>query len=229
MSKRDDIIEPNEWVKERKTGLVYSEILGWIDIGHAQGNDIKLLMNQLTKGENGSGSHYRVLYKQDMFAFKRKLGTGKFVNWEIKKGLSINEMRSIALAMMMACANKFENYQSSRFFSWYTDSGYSGEDLTSDLLGFYRAILPSNYQDQLKLVSKENALRRWDYYGPIGSYQNKGFLPLLFPDPKDQCVTGQPIKGKLPAFMTWVHPYSDFSSGRVKVLTEEGTSFYIYL
>ncbi|MDM2829079.1 hypothetical protein OGX87_04075 [Citrobacter sp. Cpo085] len=35
MSKRNDIIEPSEWTLDRKTGLVYSEILGWIDIGHA--------------------------------------------------------------------------------------------------------------------------------------------------------------------------------------------------
>jgi hypothetical protein len=32
MSKRNDIIEPSEWTSTRKTGLVYSEILGWIDI-----------------------------------------------------------------------------------------------------------------------------------------------------------------------------------------------------
>lgn len=43
MSKRNDIIEPSEWALDRKTGLVYSEILGWIDIGHAQGSDIKKL------------------------------------------------------------------------------------------------------------------------------------------------------------------------------------------
>jgi len=35
---------------------------------------------------------------------------------------------------MFACAAKFESYQSQWFFSRYTDSGFSGEDLTSDLL-----------------------------------------------------------------------------------------------
>ena len=28
MSERNDIIEPSEWTLDRKTGLVYSEILG---------------------------------------------------------------------------------------------------------------------------------------------------------------------------------------------------------
>lgn len=44
MSERNDIIEPSEWTLDRKTGLVYSEILGWIDIGHVQGSDIKNLL-----------------------------------------------------------------------------------------------------------------------------------------------------------------------------------------
>lgn len=34
MSKREDIIEP-EMVGRARRGLVYSEILGWIDLGHA--------------------------------------------------------------------------------------------------------------------------------------------------------------------------------------------------
>jgi len=37
MSKRSDILEPSEWISTKRTGLVYSEVLGWIDLGHAQG------------------------------------------------------------------------------------------------------------------------------------------------------------------------------------------------
>ncbi|MGL4723948.1 MAG: hypothetical protein ACRCWW_05505 [Scandinavium sp.] len=182
MSKRSDIIEPYEWGPTTKTGLVYSEILGWIDLGHAQGNDISALVANISEGQQGYQDFYTVSYGQNMRMYQRKLGTGKFVRWRIKKGLSLTEIHSVALAMMFSCAGIFENYQARWFFSWYTDSGFSGEDLTSDLLGFYRAIMPMNYPSRLKLVSKESALRRWDHYGPIGKYKNKGFLPLLFPD-----------------------------------------------
>ena len=228
MSKRNDIIEPSEWTSTRKTGLVYSEILGWIDIGHAQGSDIKNLMIDIKRGESGCDGYYEVAYSQKMFVYHRQFGTGKFVKWRIKQGLSACEKNSVALAMMMTTARLFESLQANWCFSWYTDSGFSGEDLTSDLLGFYRAILPSDYQSRLRLVSKERALNRWDFYGPIGNYKNKGFLPLLFPDPSDNCAVHKPYKGSLLSFMTWVQPWSDFTSGRVQVISGDG-GYYSFL
>lgn len=48
------------------------------------------------------------------------------------------------LAMMMNTALKFEAYQSLKEFSWHTDSGFSGEDLVSDLFGFYRFMILVN-------------------------------------------------------------------------------------
>lgn len=225
MSKRSDIIEPYEWTNDRRTGLVYSEVLGWIDIGHAQGTDIISLLADFRKGESSSNRSYQITYSQKMFVHKKTFGTGKFVRWEISKGLSVEKIHSIALSMMLTTACLFENYQSQWFFSWHTDSGFSGEDLTSDLLGFYRAILPSNYHSRLQLISKQDALKRWDYYGPIGDYKNKGFLPLLFPNPEKQCVSGKPYKGNLPMFMTWIHPFCDLNSGKVKILTNDGTHY----
>lgn len=67
MSKRNDIIEPSEWTSDRKTGLVYSEILGWIDIGHAQGSDIKNLLSDIKRGESSRDGYYDVTYSQKMF------------------------------------------------------------------------------------------------------------------------------------------------------------------
>ncbi|MFE8102520.1 hypothetical protein RBA71_13635 [Brenneria goodwinii] len=225
MSKRSEVIEPCDWTSNRKTGLVYSNVLGWIDIGHAQGTDIISLLAEFRTGEAGKADYYQIDYTQKMHAFSKRFGTGKYVKWEIKKGRTVNEIHSIALGMMMMTARVFEGYQASPFFSWYTDSGFSGEDLTSDLLGFYRAILPSNYQSRLKLVSKYEALKRWDYYGPIGNYKNTGFLPLLFPDPEDPCVIRKPYKGNLPHFMRWIQPYTDLRSDNVRVLNQNGTYF----
>lgn len=225
MSKRSDILEPSEWTNTKKYGLVYSEILGWIDLGHAQGDDIRRLREDIIKGENSAGAYYKVEYSQKMYAFEKKIGTGKFIRWQIKKGLSLDEIHSIVLSMMFACSATFENYQSQWFFSWHTDSGFSGEDLTSDLLGFYRVLYPGKYQERLKLISKKDALKRWDYYGPIGKYKNKGFLPLLFPDPDKNPAINKPVQGELPSFMKLVQPFKDFDSGKVSVISDDGTYF----
>ena len=61
MSKRSDIIEPYEWTNDRRTGLVYSEVLGWINIGHAQGTDIISLLADFRKGESISNRSYLIL------------------------------------------------------------------------------------------------------------------------------------------------------------------------
>lgn len=142
MSSRSDIIGADEWQVTTRSGLVYSEVLGWIDLGHARGEDISLLLADFSSGEASGRPYYTIAYNQRMNIGKGLAGTGKFVRWEIKRGRSMSEINSIALAMMMDTARNFENYQSRAFFSWYTDSGFSGEDLVSDLLGFYRALIP---------------------------------------------------------------------------------------
>lgn len=173
MSSRNDIIGVDEWLVTTRSGLVYSEVLGWIDLGHARGEDISLLLADFSSGEASGKPYYTIEYTQRMNIGKGLFGTGKFVRWEIKHGRSMSEINSIALAMMMDAARNFEHYQSRAFFSWYTDSGFSGEDLVSDLLGFYRALIPSDYRSQLRPVSRESALRRWDHYGPIGNFKNR--------------------------------------------------------
>ncbi|WP_310794035.1 hypothetical protein [Brenneria goodwinii] len=149
------------------------------------------------------------------------LGIGVHARWNVKKGRDLATRHSIALAMMMRTALRFENLQASIPFSWTTDSGFSSEDLVSDLLGFYRVVRPMNYFAQLRLISKQNALKRWDHYGAIGNYKNKLFRPMLFPDPeKNKSV--RPTYGELPQFMKAITPYNNFSDGTVNVITNEG-------
>ncbi|MCI3774762.1 hypothetical protein MQA13_24535 [Escherichia coli] len=42
MSKRNDITD-GIFATTKKYGLVYTEELGWIDLGHAQGQDARIL------------------------------------------------------------------------------------------------------------------------------------------------------------------------------------------
>lgn len=124
--------------------------------------------------------------------------------------------------MMMTMARKFEAFQGAFPNNLVTDSGFSGEDLVSDLLGFYRVVSVQNPFTMLRPVSKADALRRWDHYGKIGNWKNETFRPLLFPDPATS-PHSHPRKGILPPFMRTVVPYSDFLSGNVILPQHDGT------
>ena len=106
----------------------------------------------------------------------------------------------------MTTAMKFENLQSLKYFSWYTDSGFSSEDLVSDLFGFYRVMIPGLYRERVRPVGYDSAVRRWDYYGAVGAYKNTGFCLIISPNPDDLCLKHMPYKATLPRFMTWIKP-----------------------
>lgn len=156
MIKRKDIIDGREYGSPY--GLIYTEVLGWIDLGHAQGTDIRKLLRNIDTGESSGGECYKVAYSQSMIDPTRTMKMGKFITWRIKRGRSYFERKSVALAMMMSLARKFAALQSSFPVSLTTDSGFSGEDLVSDLLGFYRVVSVQNPFDMLRPVSKAEAL-----------------------------------------------------------------------
>jgi hypothetical protein len=51
-------------------GIVYTEALGWFDMGHARGNDVTTLKRQFVEGERSGKSSYSVIYRQDMSVLK---------------------------------------------------------------------------------------------------------------------------------------------------------------
>lgn len=221
MSIRGDIIDGSMACVSRR-GLIYTEALGWIDLGHAQGSDILKLWNQFQIGESQRDASYYVTYSQSMADRRRVIRLGKYIRWHIKKGRTYPERQSIALSMMMTLAQKFERFQGAFPNNLVTDSGFSGEDLVSDLLGFYRIMSCINPFPLLRPVSKEEALKRWDYYGEIGSWKNETFQPLLFPDP-ERFPNASPHHGHLPAFMQTIQPYTDWNSGNVAISTINGS------
>ncbi|MGD9426754.1 hypothetical protein ACLHDD_16925 [Pantoea sp. NSTU24] len=224
MSKRKEIIDGRD-ASSAKFGLVYTEVLGWVDLGHAQGTDIRALLRLMAQGESSGKEFYDVRYSQGMTSPFGLLRSGKMMTWRIRRGRPYWEQKSIALAMMMDMAHRFEAFQGSFPNNLMTDSGFSGEDLVSDLLGFYRAVLVQNAFGMLRPVSKEEALKRWDYYGKIGNWKNKTFQPLLFPDP-ERFPHLRLHKGSLPQFMRTVFPYNDFLSGNV-ILPKHNKTFVV--
>jgi len=225
MSKRSEIIDGNKAATE-KYGLVYTEVLGWVDLGHAQGTDIRNLLSQMMQGEASGKEFYDVRYSQGMTGLWGQVRSGKVMSWQIKRGRDYFERQRIALAMMMAMAQRFESFQGSFPNNLVTDSGFSGEDLVSDLLGFYRVVSIQNPFHMLRPVSKTEALKRWDHYGKIGNWKNETFQPLLFPDPEKN-PHARPHKGELPPFMKTVWPYDDFSSGNVIRSSKNDKTFVV--
>ncbi|MBT0724867.1 hypothetical protein HH682_10595 [Rosenbergiella sp. S61] len=224
MSKRSEIID-GIYAPSRPKGLVYTEVLGWVDLGHAQGTDIRNLLSQITQGESSTKEFYDLRYSQGMSGLLGQVRTGKVMIWRIRRGRPYWEQKSIALAMMMHMARKFEAFQGNFPNNLVTDSGFSGEDLVSDLLGFYRVVSVQNPFSMLRPVSKEEALKRWDHYGKIGSWKNETFQPLLFPDPAKN-PHARPYNGILPPFMRTIVPYNDFLSGNV-ILPRHNKTFVI--
>lgn len=219
MSKRQDILDGKDY--NRPYGLIYTEVLGWIDLGHAQGTDIKQILKIIDAGELSGKDRYEVTYSQSMVDPTHTIKIGKAMRWSVKRGRSKADRHSIALGMMMRVARKFEGLQASFPISIATDSGFSGEDLVSDLLGFYRVVSSEDPIGMLRPVGKQEALKRWDYYGKIGGWKNYDFCPLLFPDP-ERFKNSRPRKGVLPKFMQTVKPWNDFQSGIVRVISADG-------
>jgi len=200
--------------------------MGWFIqrcwVGHAQGTNISNLLRAIDAGESSGKAYYEVTYSQSMRSLTFNTKTGKFITWRIKRGRPYYERKSIALGMMISLTLKFEGLQASFPFNFITDSGFSGEDLVSNLLGFYRVVTNLDIFTLIKPVSKKEALKRWDHYGRIGAWKNRDFKPILFPDP-DKYPDARPRKGVLPDFMLSVRPWNDFQSGKVKIASADGS------
>lgn len=105
----------------------------------------------------------------------------------------------------MGVSIEFESLQSNWFYRHVTSSGYSAEDLVSNLIGFYRALFPHiNFIRLCEPVPKDQALAIWDTFGAVGSNKNHKAKPILYPNPLVQC--GVPRSGVLPPQLDSIKP-----------------------
>ena len=100
----------------------------------------------------------------------------------VRKGLPLKRKEEVALRIFLDVSYGFESMQASFPFFLGTDSGYSQEDLVSNLIGFYAAVKglsDAQIEQQLcKVVSKKASLDVWDKYikdAGIGETKNKGY------------------------------------------------------
>ncbi len=104
----------------------------------------------------------------------------------------------------MDVSHAFESLQSGWPFQKFTNSGYSAEDLVSNLIGFYRALEPSGQHLQLcEPVDKTTALEIWDKYGAVGTMKNYSTVPYIYPIPP---AIGGPMSAQLPYALTTIKP-----------------------
>lgn len=168
-----------------------------------------------------------VRYRQDHGALYHGLGKSLGVEgvYVVKKGLLQKRKKAIALSIFMAVSRRFETFQS--WFSFATDSGFSQDDLVSNLVGFYIGIGEMTRAEAIALlhpVSREAAEAIWDRSGPVGQNKNRSWTPQLQPswvsDPaarecRDECAA-QPKE--LPAEFRAIKPAEpgvDFFLARV--------------
>ncbi|CAM4044139.1 hypothetical protein [Serratia silvae] len=215
MSLRKDITGPERSVmgiEFLKYGLVYTDNLGWIDLGHANPEGALSLWWQMINPRFTQGDFFRVNYTQSMSkrVFSQvRLKTGVTKSFLVKRGLHHNQLMGIAYAIFLDTSHAFETLQYSFPYNIVTDSGYSAEDLISNILGFHSAIFNINYINVLKARDTEYALKIWDHYGPVGNYKNYELKPLIFPDPEDHDIPHKPYKIPLPDCLSRIRPISD--------------------
>ncbi len=211
MTERKNIVDGHDKRKiMRKYGLIYTCNAGWIDLGHLNPENARseigaanLWKNLLKEGKavlkseckrtffkpdeceknpeykfpDGS-TGFRVRYRQDHERYPFKPGReGIYI---VRHGLSKYQKKRVALAIFKEVSYRFESFQ--QRFRLVTDSGYSQDDLVSNLIGFYIGIKDVQRMDILKKchpVSKESALALWDRVGAVGKNKNKKWTPRL--------------------------------------------------
>jgi RHS repeat-associated protein len=132
--------------------LDYSCKCGWIDWGHADpDSDVAANPRKLWQGitanrgeESLTKKGYAVAYEQsfDFPIFPKTLGKadGVWRKYFVRYNLSKDEQILVALSIVKEVSEKFEKLQATIPYWPLTNSGFSEEDLVSDLIGVNRAI-----------------------------------------------------------------------------------------
>ncbi|HEJ9437961.1 TPA: hypothetical protein SMM97_001603 [Proteus mirabilis] len=79
----------------------------------------------------------------------------------------------------------------------------------------------------LTVLSKEEAYRRWDYYGSIGKYKNKLFKPLIFPNPAIYLNNTIRYFFSLPCYLDSVKPIEDIRNNSILIHVKDTTGINI--
>lgn len=222
MSKRSEIIN-GQGANTMRSGLIYTCQCGWIDLGHARPDNARdnlwlpLLDEIGIKSKNKNG--FKIQFSEGHSRLKINHITNFLKEIYVPFGLNRSQKESVALSVFVEVSIGLENLQSNFIYRRITDSGFSSEDLVSDLVGFYRAVKPGvDYISACQPVSKEAGLKVWDTYGAVGDNKNYFFGPFLYPCSECRSNQAGPMCGQLPQLFNSITPaqkgelYRDWSS-----------------
>jgi hypothetical protein len=166
---------------------------------------------------------YRVTVRQAM----GRLSLGVTRSFLVRRGLTEEERRRVALSIFLLVSWDFEAFQFGLEWGGVLDfatrvlldrgydSGFSREDLVSNLIGFYVAVGAMTRERALELchpASRDAAEWVWRTEGPVGARKNRGLVPDLADQTtlegeanpvRDDC-TGQPRA--FPVEFQSIHP-----------------------
>jgi hypothetical protein len=226
--------------------LSYTCRCGWVDWGHARPGSAKWLKEQIdTEQSAGQGlaqmnilldgvPAYLVNYGQTMGY--RALQVSSYRHWVVRRNLTLAERRSVALGIFLSASSEFESLQGSFPYSIIAGgSSFSGEDLISNLVGFY-GVFESIYGDSTRPgfdarmrqicgeVSVEECYRLWDKHVPGGldTFRNRSLQPIKFPCQEcDESQSDASFPSRLstiqpaPAGILWAPVKGRFIDGRL--------------
>lgn len=148
-----------------------------------------------------------VTYGQSMcrrlFGFVPLIGVSTMRHFVVRRGLSIVQRQRVALAIFQQVSVGFETLQADMGLS----SGFSAEDLTSNVIGFHAAFAGRSVDDMRRAcgeVGVPESQEVWDKSlgkGGLGAAKNRRFEPRLFP-----CKSCDNRDKSLPPFLTSLQP-----------------------
>ncbi|HHO9700269.1 TPA: hypothetical protein ACRZGO_002952 [Citrobacter braakii] len=115
MTKRNDIIDNSDRfiTRDIRYGLIYTDNLGWIDLGHANPAGAEKLWFEMTRPRGGDSEFYEVNYHQSMSKSIHGLNinTGIYRRFMVRRGLQERILQGIALSIFLSTSHRFESLQ----------------------------------------------------------------------------------------------------------------------
>ncbi|CAA0183155.1 exported hypothetical protein [Tenacibaculum maritimum] len=188
----------------RRGDLVFTKKYGWVDMRHAFANTNRpnpyigaenlwrQLKNPPTSSQIYQG-YYSVNYKQDVVRAGISIGIER--QYLVRPGLTLEQRKSVALAIFQDVSIAFESLQSLHPTS---TSSFSPEDLPSNMLSFYRHVEELTDQQILNVIETvgiEESLRVIRLYPCTFAdkrFKNKTFEPVRFESPYTSGDVGIP-------------------------------------
>ncbi|MEQ9441243.1 MAG: hypothetical protein RIG62_19525 [Cyclobacteriaceae bacterium] len=206
MSKRTDIVDgPTSVYKD--FGLVYTCLCGWVDLGQARPGSARSLWSKLVGGSGvRSKSHPGFKVQHSQTINRHRLNKSVTKTYYVQSNLSSVDRESVALAIFMEVSYGFQTVQTDFPYGWMTESGFSAENLISNIIAFYRAVRPGrDYISMCQPVKKEAALEVWDTQGGAGKKKNRFFGTYIYPSIACGSSSG-PMSAPLPNFLNGITP-----------------------